>query len=73
MSNACPNTRGPNATYIPCGRVGVTQVLGLALGVTQILAFLNTNMLVYPTGNCGIRGLSQHEDPTQMVLRRSGI
>ena len=28
---------------------GVTQILGLALQVTQILAFLDTHMLVYPT------------------------
>ena len=39
--------------------------LGLALGVTQILAFLGTNMLVSPMQNCGIGGLSQREDPTQ--------
>ena len=31
----------------------------LALGVTQILAFLDTNMLVYPMQNCGIGGLTQ--------------
>ena len=35
---------------------------GFALGVTQILAFLHTNMLVYPTQNCGVGGLSQCED-----------
>ena len=29
--------------------LGETQILGLASGVTQILAFLDTNMLVYPT------------------------
>ena len=47
-------------------------MLGLALGVTQILAFLDTNMLVSPTRNCDVGGLSQHLDQTQMVLRRSG-
>ena len=45
----------------------------LALGVTQILAFLDTNMSVSPTQNCDVGGLSQRKDPTQMVLRRSGI
>ena len=44
-----------------------------ALGVTQILAFLDTTMLVSPTKNCGVGGLSQRQDPTQMVLRCSGI
>ena len=48
-------------------------MLVFALGVTQILAFLDTNMLVPPTRNCGVGGLSQREDPTRMVLRRSGI
>ena len=43
------------------------------IGVTQILAFLDTNMLVSPTRNCGVGDLSQHKDPTRMVLRRSGI
>ena len=52
---------------------GETQILGFALGVKQILAFLNTNMLVSPTQSCGVGGLSQRQDPTQMFLRRSGI
>ena len=30
----------------------------------QVLAFLDTNMLVSPTQNCGVGGLSQREDPT---------
>ena len=29
----------------------VIQILGFALGVMQILAFLDTNMLVFPTQN----------------------
>ena len=41
--------------------------------VTQILAFLDTNMLVSPTQYCGVGGLSQQGDPTQIALRRSGI
>ena len=49
------------------------QILGLALGVKQILAFLDTNMFVSPKRNCGVGGLSQRQDPTRMVLRRSGI
>ena len=53
--------------------LGVTQILVFALGVTQILAFLDTDMLVYPTQICGFGGLSQREDPSQMVLRHSGI
>ena len=36
-------------------------------------AFLDTNMLLSQTRNCGIGGISQRQDPTQMVLRRSGI
>ena len=46
---------------------------GFALGVMQILAFLHTNMLVYPMQNCGVGGLSQCEDPTRMVLCCSRI
>ena len=46
---------------------------GLALRVAQILAFLDTNMLVSQTRNCGVGGLSQCEDPSRMVLRHSGI
>ena len=45
----------------------------LVLGVTQILVFLDTNMLVSLTRNCGIGGLSHREDPTRMILRHSGI
>ena len=35
--------------------------------------FVDTNMLVSPTQNCGVGGLSQCKDQTQIVLRRSGI
>ena len=51
----------------------VMQILGLALGETQILPFLDTNILVSPMQDCGIGGLSQRQDPKQMVLGRSGI
>ena len=37
----------------------------------QILAFLDTNMLVYPTQNFGLD--HQREDPTQVILHHSGI
>ena len=53
--------------------LGEMQILGLVLEVTQIFAFFGTNMLVYPTQNFGVGGLSQHQDPTPMVLRHSGI
>ena len=50
MANVSPNTRRPNATYIPLTCVGLAvggmQILEFALGVTQILAFLDTYMLV---------------------------
>ena len=53
--------------------VGGNANLYFALGVTQILAFLNANILVSPTQNCGVGGLSQCQDPMQMALPHSGI
>ena len=50
--------------------MGKTQILGLASGV---FAFSDTNMLVSPRLKCGVGGVSQRQDPTPMVLRRSGI
>ena len=41
--------------------LGVMQILAFALWVTQFFAFLDTKMLVSPTRNCGIGGLK----PTQ--------
>ena len=66
---------GPNATTDSRRgfRLGVTQILGMASGVTQIFAFLETNMLVSPTQNSGVGGISQRQGPTPVVLRRSGI
>ena len=62
--NASPNARRPNATYIPLTHVGVvTQILGIAMGVTQILGFLVTNMLVSLTQNCGVRGSKAKPGP----------
>ena len=43
---------------------GVTQILGLASGITQILALGNAKIYQH---------VSQRQDPTPMVLRRSGI
>ena len=56
MANARILRLGPNTTYIPLTRVGilhwgVMQILVFALGGTQILVFLDTNMLVFPTQN----------------------
>ena len=53
--------------------LGETQILDLASGETHIFALLDTNMLVYQAQNCGVGGLSQRQDLTPMVLRRSGI
>ena len=39
---------------------------GFASGETQILAFSDTNMLVSPTQNSGVGGLSQRQGPTQL-------
>ena len=51
----------------------VMQMLVFVLGVTQILVVFDTDMLVSPMQNCGVGCLSQSEDPTQLVLRCSGI
>ena len=45
---------------------GETQILRFASGETQILAYSDTNMLVSPTQNSGVGGLSQREGPTQL-------
>ena len=53
MANAKILRWGPNTTYIPLARVGVCvwskANFMFRLGVRQILAFLDTNMLVLPT------------------------
>ena len=49
---------------------GLCAVVGI--GTTAVLHSV-PNMLVSPTRNCGVGDLSQRQDPTQMVLRRSGI
>ena len=45
---------------------GETQILCFASGKTQVLAFSDTNMLVSPTQNSGVGGLSQRQGPTQL-------
>ena len=46
MANAS-NLRLGHATYISLGfRIGGNRIFKFAFGVTQILAFLDTNMLV---------------------------
>ena len=45
--------------------LGVTQILGLALGETQILVFLDINMLVSPRQNCGGGGLKPTPGPNE--------
>ena len=47
--------------------LGVTLVLLFALGVTQILAFLDTNMLVFPPRNFAL------DSQREVFSRRSGI
>ena len=44
------------------------QIFKFTLGVTQILAFLDTNMLVWVTQNCGVLGPSQRQYPTGMFF-----
>ena len=66
MPNARNLRLGPNATYIPLTGVGVlreTQISGLVSGVKQIFAFLNNNMLVHLTQNCGIWGSKPMQGP----------
>ena len=39
------------------------QILSFEFGVTQILAFFDTNMLVFPTRNCGVWGSKPTRGP----------
>ena len=50
---------GGNANYGM--RIGGNANFSISVGGTQILAFLDTNMLVSPRQNCGVGGLSQRE------------
>ena len=47
--------------------------MGVSLGVTQILAFLDTNMLVSPTQNSHVGGIAQRDGPTRVFSRCNGI
>ena len=64
---------GPIATYIPLTCIGGWQIFAFALWVMQILAFLDTIMLVQVMQNCGVGAPSQRKDPMRMVLHFSGI
>ena len=52
---------------------GVMQILGLELGVMQILVFLDTNMSVSPTQSSHIGGIAQCNGQMQVFWRRGGI
>ena len=44
------------------------------MGPTKLgVGLLDTNMLVSLMRNGCVKGLNQHDSPTQVVLRRSGI
>ena len=59
MANAKILRWGPNAAYIPLTRIGGLRwgkgKFCFALGVRQILVFLDTNMLVSPARNFAFR------------------
>ena len=61
--------------YSTCSRwglaVGVTHILAFALGVTQILVFLDSNKLISPTQNSRVGSIDQRKAPTWEF--RSGI
>ena len=55
MANAKNLRLGPNSTYIPLTCVGVScwgnANFKIRVGETQILTFLDTNMLAFPVQN----------------------
>ena len=53
--------------------VGGNTNFTVCVGGNANFTFLDTKMLVFPMRNCGVGGVCQRQDPTQMVLRRSGI
>ena len=76
MPNAAPRVGDPTPPIFH--RLALQVGLGgnanfSVLGGKQILESLDTNMLEYPTQNCGVGCLSQCKDPTQIVLHRSGL
>ena len=48
--------------------LGITQLLSLALGLRQIFAFSDTNMLVYPMQNSRVGAVTQRQTPARRVL-----
>ena len=64
IANAKILRLGPNATYILLISIG-----GSHRGVVQILAFLDTNMLVLPTQISAFGGMTQHKAPTLVEYR----
>ena len=76
MADARNLRLGPKPPIFHWLALGITQILGLASGVMQILALGKpkyTNMLVSPTQNPGVGGTAQRQPPTPGILRRSGI
>ena len=74
MKCTCP-TQGPNARdptqpifhLLALGFcVGGNASFRFCVGEMQILAFSDTNMLVSPTQNSGVGGLSQSQGPMQL-------
>ena len=47
--------------------LGETHILVFALGVTQILVFLDTKLLVSPMRNSRVGGLDQRKVPTRKI------
>ena len=74
MANTKNLRLGPNATYIPLTlgvwvfALGVTQIFGLVSGVTQIFAFLDTNMLVSLTQKLCHWGSRPKQGPYAKIL-----
>ena len=48
-------------------------MLAFALGVTQILAFSDTDMLVSPTQKSRIGGIAQRDGPMRVSSCRGGV
>ena len=48
--------------------VSPNELLGFTFGVTQMFAFLDTNMLVFPTRKCGVGGSKPTRGPNAKVF-----
>ena len=54
--------------------LGDNANFSVPLGLTQISAFLDTNIIIgIPDAKFSVEGLNQPKDPTQVFLSRSGI